>query len=86
MKIGDLVTRKEDPKHTLGLVVDAAPTGSYIGIIWTGGDKMIRGGAFSYGDGATYHHRFDLVLIEQDKKCPGEEDSIGYITNTTTEK
>ena len=78
MKVGDLVKYRSYPTHTLGIVVDAAVTGSYVGVMWavhpTAANK-----------GTTYHHRYDLELLEEDRKCPGEEHAIDYITNTTKE-
>ena len=78
MKVGDLVKYRSYPTHTLGIVVDAAVTGSYVGVMWAVHPTAAN-------NGATYPHRYDLELLEEDRKCPGEEHAIDYITNTTKE-
>ena len=78
MKIGDLVKYRNYPTRTLGVVVDAEPTGSYVGVFWAAHPTSV-------GKGVTYHHRFDLEQVKEDRKCPGKKYSIDYITNTTKE-
>jgi len=79
VKVGDLVRYRNYPTTTIGVIIDAARTGSYIGVVWSVHPTSVD-------KGVTYHHRFDLELLETDKKCPGEKYSIEYITNTTTEE
>ena len=79
MKVGDLVRYRNYPEDTIGVIVDAARTGSYVGIMWSKHP-------WRNAQGITYHHRFDLELIEADNKCPGKEHEIDYITDTTTEE